>query len=109
MQDRQHLQSRGVHQFVSELWLNPGDAPWHFVTLPEAISDEIRNRAEGRRKAFGSVRVNATIGRTTWSTSLFPDSRTQSYLLPVKKKVRADESLREDDEVTVVLDLIDLS
>ncbi|MGN8130040.1 DUF1905 domain-containing protein [Arthrobacter sp. RC1.1 241] len=27
--------------FEAELWLHPGEAPWHFLTVPANIADEI--------------------------------------------------------------------
>jgi hypothetical protein len=39
-----------------------------------------------------------TVGTTTWRTSVFPDSRRKTFVLPVKKAVRATEKL-EDGEV----------
>ena len=91
--------------FTAELWLTEGDASWHFVTLPEELTDDIA-QATPRRPGFGSVRVEVTIGGTTWTTSLFPDSKRGSYLLPVKKQVRTAEGLDAGDDVTVTLQLI---
>ena len=90
--------------FAAELWLYHGDAAWHFVTLPPDVADEIEAQAVSN-VAFGSVPVEVTIGATTWSTSLFPDSKTQSYVLPVKKEVRRREGLLAGSPVTVHLSL----
>jgi hypothetical protein len=40
-----------------------------------------------KRNGFGSVRVRAQIGDTEQMTSVFPDSKRQVYVLPVKKPV----------------------
>jgi hypothetical protein len=92
--------------FDAELWLYDGDAAWHFVTLPPDVADEIEANATSRA-GFGSVPVRVTIGATTWSTSLFPDSKAQSYVLPVKKDVRRREGLTAGDPVTVHLSLLE--
>ena len=92
--------------FTSELWRYPGDAGWHFVTLPHGVADEIADRVErdvGARRGFGAVRVEATCGSTTWRTSLFPDTASRSYVLPVKQSVRRSEDLGVGDQVTVRL------
>lgn len=96
-----------VYRFETALWRWEGDGGWHFVTLPGEVSDDIRMRAAGSRRGFGSVRVRATIGATSWATSVFPDSRSDAYILPVKKQVRADEGLVEGDSVKVALELLD--
>ena len=51
------------------------------------------------------MRVNATIGATTWETSIFPDTKSGSYLLPVKAEVRRREGVEDGDAVTVTLEL----
>ena len=92
-------------EFDAELWLYEGDAAWHFVTVPEDVSDQIEARTTEHRRGFGSVRVHATIGGTSWSTSVFPDSKRGAYVLPVKVEVRRREALSAGSLVTVRLDL----
>lgn len=96
-----------MYTFEAELWLYEGEAGWCFVTVSGAISDAIRARTTGRRRGFGSVRVRATTGGTTWTTSVFPDTKREAYLLPVKKEVRNKESLTAGDRVRIALDLLD--
>jgi hypothetical protein len=55
-------------------------------------------------RGFGSVRVTATIGATTWKTSIFPGSSGQ-YALPIKKAVRKAEALDVGDTATVRVEL----
>ena len=93
--------------FDAEVWLYDGDAAWHFITVPPEISDEIEAEAPGPRRGFGSVRVRATIGDTTWSTSLFPDNKRGAYVLPVKAEVRKREGVSAGSSVTVGVDLAD--
>jgi len=78
-----------------------GDAAWYFLALPVDLADEIRARTE--HVGFGSVRVTATIGSTSWSTSVFPDKQTRSYVLPVKAAVRRAEAIDDGDVVTARL------
>lgn len=89
-------------RFEAELWQHDGAGGWHFVTVPLAVADEIRERApEGR--GFGSRRVTASLGGSTWSTSVFPDSASGSFLLPVKQQVRRANGVEAGDVVSVVL------
>jgi hypothetical protein len=75
---------------------------WCFVTLPPDLADEVRERA-GEPRGFGSVRVRAAVGGTTWDTSVFPDKQSGSFVLPVKKAVRTAAGVGEGDELTVTL------
>jgi hypothetical protein len=96
--------------FDAELWV--WDArrtdTWVFLSLPASESEEIRDLAGGLRRGFGSVRVRVTIGSSTWTTSVFPDSRA-GYVLPVKRPVRVAEGLEVGDKATVTVELIDFS
>ncbi len=39
---------------------------WQFATLPESLSKRIRTPTTGPRKPFGSGRVKARTGGTSW-------------------------------------------
>jgi hypothetical protein len=60
----------------------------------------------GPAPGFGSVRVEAKIGSTTWRTSLFPDSKTGSFLLPLKARVRALENITAGDRVALSVEIL---
>ncbi|AXJ10247.1 DUF1905 domain-containing protein [Arthrobacter sp. PM3] len=96
---------RTSYSFRGELWHYPEASGWHFITLPRDLADELGDAAAPFAKAFGSVKVTASIARQRWSTSLFPDSRSGSYLLPVKKAIRTAAHIRAGDEVDVELEL----
>jgi hypothetical protein len=96
-----------VFRFDAEVWLYTGDAPWHFITVPTEVSEEIEGRTSGQRRGFGSVRVRVTIGATTWTTSVFPDKKRGGYILPIKKDVRRAEDFAAGDWVDVVLEPLD--
>lgn len=89
------------YSFQAELWLYPGEAGWHFLTLPADIADDIRAQSAGHSKAFGSVKVTAEIAGQAWQTSLFADTRTGTYLLPVKKAVRDRAQISDGATVQV--------
>ncbi|MEZ5215838.1 MAG: DUF1905 domain-containing protein [Ilumatobacteraceae bacterium] len=83
------------YEFDAEVWEHSGNGSWHFVSLPDDIADEIEERCGARAGGFGSVRVEVTVGSTTWSTSVFPDSKRSTYILPVKAAVRKAEGLHD--------------
>jgi hypothetical protein len=88
--------------FSGPLWRWGGESAWHFVTVPEAVSDDIASRVVPG-PGFGSVKVTVTVGSSTWSTSVFPDSKSARYVLPVKAAVRRRERLDDGDELPVSL------
>jgi hypothetical protein len=97
----------GAYRFTAEVWLHQGEAAWHFLTVPGDVSDDIEARTADQRRGFGSVRVDVTVGATTWSTSVFPDTAREAYVLPVKKEVRRAERIDAGDRVEVRLAVAD--
>jgi hypothetical protein len=93
-------------RFSSELWQwQARSDSWFFVTMPPDQSDELRDLPHEPR-GFRSVRVRATIGETTWGTSVFPDAqRSGGYVLPVKKSVREAEGIVNGDVVDVQVEV----
>lgn len=89
-------------RFNGELWEYQGEAPWIFMTIPSELADEIDERVP-QRGGFGSVKVVVSIGQSEWNTSLFPDRASDSFVLPVKKKIRVDENLAPGDRANVIL------
>jgi len=93
--------------FTAKCWLWQSKATaWHFITLPEDKSEEIKFFSENvheKRRGWGAVRVQATIGDTTWETSIFPSSSNNAYILPVKADVRKKEKILVDNVVKVQL------
>jgi hypothetical protein len=94
-------------EFTADLWRYAGEAAWYFVTLPHDVADDIDEITTDTRRGFGSVRVEVTVGATTWSTSIFPDAKSESFVLPVKKAVRIAEGLDEGTQMAVRLTLVD--
>jgi hypothetical protein len=83
----------------AKVWLYPGVGGWHFVTLPKKQSRIIRNTFGFLKRGWGSLPVVATIGKTEWNTSIFPDSKSGSYLLPLKAAVLKSEDIGADDTI----------
>ena len=95
--------------FEAELWI--WDArrvdSWTFLSLPAEVSEDIRAMTARSHRGFGSSRVRVTLGASTWSTSIFPDSVRGGYVLPIKRAVRKAEDLDVGDIATVTVELTD--
>jgi hypothetical protein len=98
-----------IIDFTAALWIWDArrQEVWTFVTLPADASEEIRARTDdGLRRGFGAVRVQVTVGTSTWRTSIFPDKARAAYVLPIKKSVRTAESLGPGDTAKITVELI---
>ncbi len=87
-----------------KVWVWPGVSAWHFVTLSKTLSAEIKDG--GAKKRVGFVPIEATLGETTWRTSLFPHTSEGTYLLAVKKQVRKKESVLAGDTLSISFKII---
>ncbi len=89
--------------FEAELWEHEGQGAWCFVTVPDETSEDIR--LSGAEPAgFGSIRVEVTVGASTWQTSVFPDKTSGCFVLPVKKAVRTAEGIEVGDLMSVEIE-----
>ena len=93
--------------FTAPLWEWDARAAWFFVSVPEEESADIREIPR-MPSGFGAVKVRATVGRSTWDTSIFPGAAEGVYVLPMKKSVRTAEGIDDGDPVTVHLELLNL-
>ena len=92
--------STNHYKMKSEVWLYPGMAGWHFLSVPKKQGLDIKKRFGSQKRGWGSLPVTVTIGKTTWKTSIFPDKKSDSYLLPLNAAVRKKERIMSGDLVT---------
>ncbi|WP_075301298.1 MULTISPECIES: DUF1905 domain-containing protein [unclassified Pseudonocardia] len=80
-----------------------GPSPFHFVRLPDELAAEVAEVSRDVTYGWGMVPVDAALGATRWTTSLFP--KNGGYLLPVKDVVRRTEGVDVGDVVTVSMEI----
>lgn len=96
-----------IYKLKKEVWLYPGDkGAWHFVNIPKKESAEIRESFGGQKRGFGSHRVEVKTGKTTFLTSIFPDSKSGCYLLPLKAAVRKKEKFGSGDVISFSIKIL---
>jgi hypothetical protein len=88
-------------EFSGEVWFWRGPSPYHFVTVPEDESAELQATSGLVTYGWGMIPVEARIGSTTWTTSLFP--KDGGYVVPLKDLVRNAEAIKVGDPVAVRL------
>ena len=101
-----------THTIRTTLWIWTSDkapASWHFLTIAGVTGEAIhalalmRRLESGLRRGWGAMKVAATIGGTSWETSMFPDKASGGWFLPIKASVRKAEGLVAGDEVEVTI------
>lgn len=98
-------------EFEASVWIWNGGTgtPWYLITLPFDVTDEIDEIITANQGGLGPVRVKATIGHTSFNTSVFPSKEHKSLLLPVKASVRKAEQLAAGTPCVVTLEPLDIS
>jgi len=92
--------------FKSELWIYPGQNAWYFVSVPTEYYADLKEISSQIKRGFGSIKVEVTVGKSTWNTSIFPDNSRQTFLLPVKKQVRANNDIIAGDNIKVAIRVV---
>lgn len=90
-------------EFDAPIWYWRGPSPFYFVTVPDDLSDALKTISRSVTYGWGMIPVQARIGRSRWTTSLFP--KNGAYIVPLKAAIRRAEGLAEGDVVTVRLDV----
>lgn len=93
------------YKIRAKVWLYPGPASWHFVTIPKKQSRDIKKSFGELARGWGSLPVQVTVGKTSWKTSIFPDKKSGAYLLPLKAEVRKKEDIDAGDTIEVAIDI----
>jgi hypothetical protein len=92
------------YEMQAEIWLYKTGS-WHFVTLPVEFSEGIKTLRGPTSRGWGSVRVKARLGASEWRTSIFPESKSGAFLLPIKAEIRRREGVAAGDTVALVVEL----
>jgi hypothetical protein len=79
---------------------------WFFAEVPTRVAADIKKRFGHAAKGWGSLKVQASIGGTVWKTSIFPDKKSGTYVLPLKAAVRQAEKIRVGKRVSLTLEII---
>ncbi len=90
-------------EFEGEIWYWRGPSPYYFVTVPEEQSQTLKAVSGLVTYGWGMIPVNARIGESEFTTSLFP--KNGRYIVPIKDRVRKGENLDVGDNIRVILEI----
>ncbi len=96
-----------VFKFKAKVWEWQGKGSWHFATVPVDVSAEINDLFAHAKRGWGSLPIKVTLGSSEWKTSIFPDTKTNTFVLPLKAAIRTKESVIAGDEVKITIQLTD--
>ena len=96
---------RAEYKVRAKVWLYPGAGGWHFASLNQRQSHEIKVRFAENRRGWGAVPITVHIGNTAWRTSLFPEKKSGSYLFAIKAEVRRQEGIAAGDTIRAIVQI----
>lgn len=94
-----------LYKIRSEVFLYPGMAGWHFIGIPKKQSADIKKRFSEKTRRWGTLPVLVKLYKTVWETSIFPDKKSETYLLPIKAGVRRKEGVACGDKVSFTIQI----
>jgi hypothetical protein len=88
-------------EFSGEIYYWRGPSPFHFISVPPAECAVLKGEWSFASYGWGMIPVTATIGETSYTTSLFP--KDGGYRVPIKDAVRDAEEIDDGDVVDIRL------
>jgi hypothetical protein len=80
-----------------------GPAPFYFVAIPQAISEQIEELKSELTYGWGVIPAKITIGKVTVTTSLIPKDGV--FYVPLKLEIRKPNSIELGDVVQIAIQL----
>ena len=92
------------------IWTGESGARAGFVRITGEAAEAIRIAALtgqwlDKRKSRKSAKVVATIGKTRWKNSIFPDAESGGWVMPINQATRISERLEEGDLVQLSVEI----
>jgi hypothetical protein len=93
------------YEFTAKPFLYQGDTVggWYFVSPPIELAKEIRGNHKWQEEGWGRMKATVKIGGIEWKTSIWFDTKHDTYLLPLKAEIRRKEKIEIDEDVEVVI------
>ncbi|MBM3177212.1 MAG: DUF1905 domain-containing protein [Bacteroidetes bacterium] len=91
------------YEFRSKVWQHPAPGGWHFISLPESVTKEIRKQFKSQEQGWGRLKITAQTGKSKWATAIWFDTRRRTYLLPLKKEIRVRERIYVGGVIDVIV------
>lgn len=90
------------YRFCAKTWQYAPES-WCFVSLPKAMSGEIREDFRSLEEGWGRMKVAAKVGSSEWESAIWFDTKHETYLLPLKAEIRKKEKIQIDQDVEVTI------
>ena len=83
------------NEFVADVKIFKREKGWYYVSVPTELSKPLEHFADR-----GLIAVSASVGKTSWSTSLLPIG-DGTHFIALPAKVRSKEKITLGAEISV--------
>lgn len=99
------------------VWGGGEKGSWHFLTVPPDVTERINKKYKEIKKGWGSLPVivyfkveNSSYSKkkveiVKLATSIFPNKKDKTFLLPIKKKTRLEVGIQDGDIIDFELEV----
>lgn len=91
------------YTFIAKVWQYDGPNGWFFVSLPVEMSKEIRDNLKWQEEGWGRLKATAQIENVEWKTAIWFDTKSNTYLLPLKADIRKKCSIEKEQILEIIL------
>jgi len=88
-----------IFKVIEKVEIFPQKGGWHFIRVPKPITVKLAHKAQR-----GVIAIRATVGKTSWDTSLLPMG-DGTHFIALNVKVRKCEHIKLGAEVKVSFQL----
>ncbi|MBY5951613.1 DUF1905 domain-containing protein [Algoriphagus marincola] len=99
------MQGKIRYDFSAQVWKSPGMGGWVFVSLPQDLSQEIREHLSWQEEGWGRMKAKAEIKGFEWDTAIWFDKKHDTYLLPLKADIRKKTQVNVGDTISLRISL----
>lgn len=99
------MQSNIEYKFEGKMWKEDVPGAWCFISLPKDISKEIRENLQWQEEGWGRMKASVKIDKVEWETAIWFDTKADTYLLPVKAKIRKEAHLKFNETITIFISI----
>ena len=88
------MSGKVTYKFRSKMIQHQEPSGWFFVALPKEISKEIREHFKNLEEGWGRMKVIAIVNNIEWKTSIWFDTKQNTYALPIKAEIRNKAAIK---------------
>lgn len=88
-----------MYKVNAKVEIFPREGGWHFVRVPMSTTKKLIHKADR-----GVIAIKASIGKTSWETSLLPMGDS-THFIALNKKVRKTEGVSLGDKIEIAFQL----